>query len=234
MAAPSRPKIILDAAVHFGAVFSVLFSHHTTRFLSAALDQTVRIWTYIRGNWCSVVLRMNELLPGSDACQADPILFACSLAFSADDALVVTAVEDHSVKVWDSEKGHLLHVLTRHEQDIRFAVPHPLDPRLLLTGGRDGLVVLWDLRRGTIIMSHVCRDEASDKGLRAAAFIPDGSRFVVGDDEGNLLHFWLGHTDALDGLPEMLFFDTEAEDVRFDERGRPLDARVCSFFGFSI
>jgi len=45
----------------------------------------------------------------------------------------------------------LVHVLRKHEHDVLGVMPHPRDPRILVTAGNDGRVIVWDIERGVLL-----------------------------------------------------------------------------------
>lgn len=70
------------------------------------------------------------------------------VVWNCDDSLVITSVNDNSIKVCDSKEGKLLHVLSGHQKGVFVLEAHPFDPRLLLSGSFDGTLILWDVVGG--------------------------------------------------------------------------------------
>lgn len=107
------------------------------------------------------------------------------VAWDRHDNMVVTAVNNYLLKVWNSNTGQLLHILKvctkplgkdvgewqprltsetvclqGHEAEVFVLEPHPFDSRIMLSAGHDGNVYMWDLQRGTRVMhffNMVCR-----------------------------------------------------------------------------
>ncbi len=71
-----------------------------------------------------------------------------------DDMFIITAVSDNSVKIWDSNAGQLVHILRGHQAEVFVLENNPMDPRILLSAGHDGHIILWDLTKGTQIFKN--------------------------------------------------------------------------------
>ncbi|KAH7845341.1 hypothetical protein Vadar_000851 [Vaccinium darrowii] len=69
-----------------------------------------------------------------------------ALSFCKEDTRIITASGDQSVKVWDAEEKKCITTLTGHTGSVKSTCSHPTNPDLIVSGARDGLFVLWDLR----------------------------------------------------------------------------------------
>ncbi len=81
------------------------------------------------------------------------------------------------VGVWDAATGRPVHTFDGHKRTVAALAFSP-DGRLLLTGGRDGVVKLWDLPAGRERVTY-------DWGVgpvAAVAVAPDGLRAAVGGE----------------------------------------------------
>lgn len=229
LSADQEPKLILEVASAVGRFNLLQFSHFSVSFLSScAHDSFVDVWSFARGKWSTVRLDMR---PRASTRLADLCLEAFSFAWNCSDSLVVTAVSNGSLKIWNPKNGRLMHVLVRHEQPAYLLVAHPFDPRLLLSGGRDGLMVLWDLTTGANLWSHptgVAHEaDLTRAAVYAGAFSPDGTRITCADSRGHLHHFGLGHPCPLFAkLPDGVFFETDRHRLIFDDEHFGVDARV--------
>ncbi len=178
---------------HSGPVRAVAFSPQPimigqalrTLLVSGSYDQTLRLWDAQTG----------ELL-GSLSGHSEPII---SVAFSADGALLISAGDDQSVRVWDlrdhgpgAEYGRTIRILHGHSAAvIALAMPPQADagPALLVSGSYDKTVRLWDLHSGralAILQGH-------SKWLQALVFAPDG-RLLVGGSDGQNVRVWDGQS----------------------------------------
>eukprot|EP00198_Chlamydomonas_reinhardtii_P012320 XP_001701657.1 predicted protein [Chlamydomonas reinhardtii] len=82
------------------------------------------------------------------------------VVWTKDDSRVVAALSDSTVRVWEvhTSQSHVLE-------------PHPADPRLVLSGGYDGRLVLWDV---VLVDGH---------------WSPGGGQLAATDSAGQL-HVW--------------------------------------------
>lgn len=77
--------------------------------------------------------------------------------FASDDTWMITAAGDRTAKIFSVrdllDKGYGSQVqpllkLVGHSASVRCARPHIDDPHVVATCGRDGQILIWDLRRG--------------------------------------------------------------------------------------
>ncbi len=122
--------------------------------------------------------------------------------FSPDGRRVVTASDDNSARVWNSENGHLLATLLGHTGKIIYAEFSP-DGERIVTTSFDRTARIWRSADGAAIFTlqgHV------DK-LAGARFSPDGQRIITASWDctariwssvnGSLLATLKGHTLAV-------------------------------------
>lgn len=98
-----------------------------------------------------------------------------AVAFSPDAALVLTASEDQTARLWEAATGAELRTFTGHTQEVKAVALSP-DGRRALTGSRDESARLWDVETG----EEVRRFAAGRGGVNAVAFSPDGHSIVAG------------------------------------------------------
>lgn len=70
------------------------------------------------------------------------------IKWNSSDTLLATGSGDRTARVSDSETGGILQTLRGHYSTIKCLAWDPNHRDLLSTGGRDGLVYIWDLRVG--------------------------------------------------------------------------------------
>ncbi|UYV80695.1 BRWD3 [Cordylochernes scorpioides] len=173
------PEKILDVETHTDRVDSLIFSNLSSRFISGSKDGTALIWRYERGQWTNIVLKMaTRLVNGyfidhhmfhrsNPRCASHPVcssedaklkLRVNMVFWNTDDSLVATSSSNHAIKIWNSYTGLLLSVLLvrlqAHDDEVYCLETHPLDPRILLSGGHDGRICVWDLTTGTAIKNY--------------------------------------------------------------------------------
>ncbi len=232
VAAPAGPTKILEIEEHSDHVDSMQFSNHSTRFLSGSRDGVARIWYYERQSWKNIALKMSQRLPGQAVSSADAAellrkLRVSMVGWNCDDSLVVTSVNDNSILVWEAARGQLRHVLYGHEQEVFVLECHPLDPRLMLSGGHDGAIILWDLMAGTPIKTFFNGINGQGHGaIFDAKFNADGSMFVSTDSHGHLSLFGLATSRAYEPIPEQMFFHTDYRPLARDAAHYVIDEQT--------
>lgn len=73
------------------------------------------------------------------------------LEWMNDDAKVVLALSDSSLRVFDTASACQLHSLVGHTKDLYEVACHPFIPDLVASWAHDGLIILWDAASGTRI-----------------------------------------------------------------------------------
>lgn len=228
--APTGPERIAELEAHVDQVDSLQFANHSCRFVSGSKDGTANVWTYERQQWRSTALRMATKLVGSEEqLEDDPKqrLKVTMVGWNQDDRLVVTAVNDHSIKVWDSHTGRLKHVLLGHEDEAFVLECHPEDSRILLSGGHDGRIIIWDLVAGCSVRSFFNMIEGQGHGaVFDCKFSPDGLLFASTDSHGHISIFGYGSGDPYKKVPDEQFFHTDYRPLIRDAQQHVLDEQT--------
>ncbi|XP_065293659.1 bromodomain and WD repeat-containing protein 3 isoform X1 [Dermacentor albipictus] len=228
--APAGPERIAELEAHADQVDSLQFANHSCRFVSGSKDGTANVWTYERQQWRSTRLRMATKLVGSEEqVEEDPKqrLKVTMVGWSQDDHLVVTAVNDHSIKVWDSHTGKLKHILLGHEDEAFVLECHPEDSRILLSGGHDGRIIIWDLVAGCSVRSFFNMIEGQGHGaVFDCKFSPDGLLFASTDSHGHISIFGYGSGDPYKKVPDEQFFHTDYRPLIRDAQQHVLDEQT--------
>uniref|UniRef100_A0A8C2X5J6 Bromodomain and WD repeat domain containing 1 n=1 Tax=Cyclopterus lumpus TaxID=8103 RepID=A0A8C2X5J6_CYCLU len=212
-------------------VDSIQFCHSGERFVSGSRDGTARIWKlHLRQQWRSILLNMSATLPGVEPMSEEESYFkpkVTMVAWDRHDITVITAVNNHLLKVWNSYTGVLLHILKGHEAEVFVLEPHPFDPRIILSAGHDGNVFIWDLLRGTNTQHYFNMIEGQGHGaVFDCKFTPDGHRFACTDSHGHLLIFGFGSSKPYEKLPDQVFFHTDYRPLIRDTNGFVLDEQT--------
>ncbi|XP_069390311.1 bromodomain and WD repeat-containing protein 3 isoform X3 [Paralichthys olivaceus] len=225
------PEKISELHEHTDKVDSIQFCHSGERFVSGSRDGTARIWKlHQRQQWRCLLLNMSATLPGAEAMNEEESYFkpkVTMVAWDRHDNTVITAVNNHLLKVWNSYTGQLLHILKGHEAEVFVLEPHPFDPRIILSAGHDGNVFIWDLLRGTNTQHYFNMIEGQGHGaVFDCKFTPDGQRFACTDSHGHLLIFGFGSSKPYEKLPDQVFFHTDYRPLIRDANGFVLDEQT--------
>uniref|UniRef100_A0A672HZU3 Bromodomain and WD repeat domain containing 1 n=1 Tax=Salarias fasciatus TaxID=181472 RepID=A0A672HZU3_SALFA len=217
------PEKISELHEHTDKVDSIQFCHSGERFVSGSRDGTARIWKlHQRQQWRCLLLNMSgNHLPSYFKPKVTMV------AWDRHDNTVITAVNNHLLKVWNSYTGQLLHILKGHEAEVFVLEPHPFDPRIILSAGHDGNVFIWDLQRGTNTQHYFNMIEGQGHGaVFDCKFTPDGQRFACTDSHGHLLIFGFGSSKPYEKLPDQVFFHTDYRPLIRDANGFVLDEQT--------
>ncbi|MEQ2262313.1 Bromodomain and WD repeat-containing protein 1 [Xenotaenia resolanae] len=233
------PEKISELHEHTDKVDSIQFCHSGERFVSGSRDGTARIWKlHQRQRWRCILLSMSATLLGVEPTSEEDSYFkpkVTMVAWDRHDNTVVTAVNNHLLKVWNSYTGQLLHILKGHEAEVFVLEPHPFDPRIILSAGHDGNVFIWNLQRGTNTKHYFNMIEGQGHGaVFDCKFTPDGQRFACTDSHGHLLIFGFGSSKPYDkarkkdgeNLPDQVFFHTDYRPLIRDANGFVLDEQT--------
>lgn len=153
---------------HSGAITSVAGRPHSSWIASASVDGTVRVW---RDPDKPVVLSGHR-----GAVRA--------LAFSPDGTLLASAGSDgtarvHTLTGLGSGRAESPEILDEHDGPLR-SIAFNITGSHALTLGEDGTACLWDSDGDARVF------KGRDETVSAAIFTSDGSRIVLGDEDGTV------------------------------------------------
>ncbi|MBM3792983.1 MAG: WD40 repeat domain-containing protein [Acidobacteria bacterium] len=98
-----------------------------------------------------------------------------ALVFSPDGKYLVGAAYDTDLRIWNSENGELLRVVSDMTVSM-FALAFSPDGKLLAAAGVDCTIYLFDTKTWTVLRRITGQPEM----ISALAFSPDGRRIVTG------------------------------------------------------
>ncbi|KAK7898732.1 hypothetical protein WMY93_019585 [Mugilogobius chulae] len=124
--------LLLSADGHSDWLTSCSFSSDGDRLATTSGDTTVCVWDVHRGH------RLLSLVGHSSS------TWGC--AFHRSGLSLASASSDRNVRLWDLSTGRALCVLRRHGNAVSWVHFLPQHEHFLLSSGRDGALVLWDVR----------------------------------------------------------------------------------------
>lgn len=204
------PSQVIELHEHTDQVDSIQFSNYGFRFVSGSKDGTAMIWRFTRKKWVPIKLNMSTgYTPRNVTNSSDQKPPSVNMVnWSTDDRFVITSISNHTVKIWNSHTGQLIHTLDKHTSDVYLIESHPKDPRIFLTAGHDGKIIIWDIERGIPIkIFQNIVDGQTVASLYDCKFSPDGHMFVATDSYGHLSLFGFGSDDPYQSIPDQMFFN---------------------------
>ncbi|CUA69416.1 WD repeat and SOCS box-containing protein 1 [Rhizoctonia solani] len=127
-----------------------------------------------------------------------------STAFSPDGKLIVSASDDHTLRIWDAQTGSLTaRPFQGHTESVNSAIFSP-DGTCIASGSRDHTILIWDAPKGKILVGPL---EGHTDWVWSVAFSPDGTRIASGSKD-RTVRIWNADTGALIGEPSVGHSDT--------------------------
>uniref|UniRef100_A0A8D2LJJ0 Bromodomain and WD repeat domain containing 1 n=1 Tax=Varanus komodoensis TaxID=61221 RepID=A0A8D2LJJ0_VARKO len=223
------PEKIAELESHAVSNLINLESVHFEIGLYGSRDGTARIWRFQQAEWKSILLDMADKLPSGLCSEEDKFMKpkVTMIAWSQNDNLVATAVNNHLLKVWNSYTGQLLHDLTGHVDEVFVLEPHPFDSRIMLSAGHDGNIFIWDITKGIQIKHYFNIIEGQGHGaVFDCKFSSDGQHFACTDSHGHLLIFGFGCSKHYEKIPDQMFFHTDYRPLIRDSNNYVLDEQT--------
>nr|XP_030139934.3 bromodomain and WD repeat-containing protein 1 [Taeniopygia guttata] len=223
------PEKIAELESHADKVDSIQFSNGGDRFISGSRDGTARIWRFEQAEWRNILLDMSDRLLGDTCAEEDKFMKpkVTMIAWNQNDNYVVTAVNNHLLKVWNSSTGQLLHDLVGHADEVFVLETHPFDCRIMLSAGHDGNIFIWDITKGTKTKHYFNMIEGQGHGaVFDCKFSPDGQHFACTDSHGHLLIFGFGCSRPYENIPDQMFFHTDYRPLIRDSNNYVLDEQT--------
>lgn len=168
--------------------------------------------------------KMTGVLEG----QSSPVQ---SLAFARGTHTLASGARDGQGKLWDADKGVLLHTLTGHTAAINGICFSP-DGAQVATASSDKTARLWLAATGKLIAAL----EGHTREVRAIAWSPDGERLATGSADHSI-RLWSAKGEAgkqASGLKNpitSLSFLPDSDALLFT-RGGETEERTCSVVDF--
>ncbi|XP_017883326.1 PH-interacting protein isoform X2 [Ceratina calcarata] len=224
------PCRVLEVEAHSDTVDSIQWAHSGLKFISGSKDGTANVWHFEQQQWMYTRLLMTTKLPGETESEDDSNKKAkvTMVSWDVSDEWVITAVNDSSLKVWNAKNGELVKILRGHKDEVFVLESHPIDPRIILSAGHDGQLMIWDVLNTEPIACFQNFIEGQGNGaVFDAKWSPDGTMLAATDSHGHLLIYGFGSgVEKLKIVPKELFFHTDYRPLIRDANNYVLDEQT--------
>lgn len=187
-------KILEKYLSHSDLITLIQWAHSGLRFISGSDDGTALIWKFENKQWKSQELDATDELASCPQNEEDIIgnLEIRQVCWNLSDDYVMTAVSDHTIKVWNSETGRLHKCLHGHSECITVLKAHPKDAHVLLSAC-NGQIYLWDIYKGVNLVNLLNQTDClQNVRFFDADWLADGSKIVAVGSNCPLIMFGFG------------------------------------------
>lgn len=159
----------------FGITQLSFYSFDSQAFLSSSYDHTLKIYA-------------TETLTPSASFDLESVVYSHAISSIADHLLVACASQHPTVRLVDLRSGASAHSLAGHQGAVLSVAWSPVDEYVLASGGVDGTVRLWDVRRSAGCLGVMDLEDSvgigGEDGLGKRARRRDRGRAHVGACNG--------------------------------------------------
>lgn len=125
-------------SIHQGPVQKLTFSPDDRLMASGGSDSSIRLW-YYQNKMCMGTLRGFQ-----------GVVSVLAFRSNVGDPLLVAAADDNRIHCWNYITKHLEFILSGHFSKIT-SVSFSSDGKSLVSSGRDKVLILWDLVKGSVV-----------------------------------------------------------------------------------
>lgn len=130
------------------------------------------------------------------------------------------------IRVWSAAKGELKHILRAHRCQAYLLVAHPSEPAICMSGGHDGLIIVWDIIKGEVLSKSLSIHAQGAPHVLDGAFLPSGSspaEIACSDSMGRVLLLGLGDGHEYAATPTEQFLENDADTPYRDANNNVID-----------
>lgn len=134
--------------------------------------------------------------------------------FTADKLHIASFSDDKTVRLWDIASEQCVQTFAEHTAYIRAGCVNPVSPNILLSGGYDNKVKMYDTRTSSVVF-----EVNHDSPVHSVLFLPTGGIFITSG--GTHVKVW----DAFAGGRLLAMMTSHTRDVhclRLASNGRRL------------
>ena len=200
---------------------SIQWCPHFDGFAAGSHDGSIQFWqcnsSQLNDNdsW-----ERTELTPRtSTRTYNDRIEGITMVQFTSDGKYLVSArVTDSIITVWCTKTKEKLYEYAVHRGNVFTLLPHPTNPRLMITGGYDGLVTIFDVVAGKLLRAFMTNVTITD-----GSFSSLGDFFAFSSANGTITLFGTCSTKNYKNTPTSQFFASEQNPLSFDSSNIAMD-----------
>ncbi|KAK3736327.1 hypothetical protein QZH41_020798, partial [Actinostola sp. cb2023] len=179
-------RLSLLSAVHSGPVYDCVFSNDGGALATSSKDTTIRRFKIKPG--------AGEFVPGTDTLTLSGKdghkSTVSALAFTPDDAFIISGCEDGVIKKWSRTEGQCTETQDSRYgpvRSIRFPIRFsPADREEVFASLSGSNIVVWNMRDSMEIRKVL---DTQGRHMQAICFVP-GSSYLVGVSSDNCLSVW--------------------------------------------
>jgi bromodomain and WD repeat domain-containing protein 1/3 len=224
---PDSPVVLAELKGHNDRIMTVQFSNAgQCLFATGACDGSAILWQYKSCHWSSIALSV--IADDAKLAKPDKVNHVTMICWERTDTYLVTAHSpDCHVRVWRVSDGTLVSLLKGHTNEVFVVECHPLESRILMTAGHDGVVIIWDMMNG--VKLNEFQLEYEDEGIPCifdCKWSPDGLSCAAADSFGYLTLFGFGSSFPYEKHPDEQFFHTDYRPLMRDRNHYVIDEQA--------
>ena len=132
------------------------------------------------------------------------------------------------LKVFDSITGELLRIIRNVSSGpSKCLVPHPIEAHIIVTGGDDGIINVWDVdaeeRLSQTKLDIIINDQNKCANIVDISIAPDGTKIAATDLFGRLTVIGLDDPLRYTKVLEEQYYSTDYADIILDDLGYAID-----------